>query len=84
MFNWLLCIVFPQGTREQMTITTEEAREFYQQHFFPEAILRHGKLLSSKTSAAEKRAFMSAFEELPGPSADEKRYEGRISGTGLS
>ena len=74
-FNWLLCIVFPQGTRENITITKEQAQAFYEQNFFPEEIVIAGQLLTAKTMEMETRAFLHAFAELPGPSPTEKWYE---------
>jgi hypothetical protein len=77
-FNWLLCIVFPQGMRKDKTITREAAKAFYTQHFFPEEIVRSGQLLAAKAMEVETAAFLRAFDELPGPKPLEKFYERRI------
>ena len=63
-FNWLLCLVFPNGTRDK-TISRDDAKEFYKLNFFPEEIVRHGQILSAKTMENETRAFIRAFDQLP-------------------
>jgi hypothetical protein len=74
-FNWLLCIVFPQGARERKTINRSEAQAFYEKNFFPEEIVSQGHLISAKTMEMETRAFIRAFDRLPGKTETEKYYE---------
>ena len=63
-FNWLLCLVFPNGTRDK-TISREEAKEFYKLNFFPEEIVRSGHLLAARAMEAETTAFISRGERPP-------------------